>query len=290
VLVFKTQKSVEGLLKGKFTIGADAAAAAGPVGRRAGASTDGELKAEIYTYSRTRGLFAGVSLDGLVIEIDDGANAAYYGATRPGEAAPAPPEAAVALAQLVAQLAANPELIDGRPVQSPASEPLPTPALPRNALEGPTLVPAHPLSSQPATPRPLPEQRSLIVPAPDPGRPAGPAAFDLSPPAPALASADDVQRELARSSRQLQLLLDKNWQRYLELPEEVYRDGRRPAAKDLKAAAERFERVAGEARYQALTGRAEFQATLGLLHAYLDAVAAGDAPKLALPPPPGGQR
>ncbi|MEX2172981.1 MAG: lipid-binding SYLF domain-containing protein, partial [Pirellulaceae bacterium] len=87
VLVFKTPKSVEGLLRGKFTIGADAAAAAGPVGRRAGASTDAQLSAEIYSYSRTRGLFAGVSLDGSVIEIDDGSNAEYYGVT-PGRPAP----------------------------------------------------------------------------------------------------------------------------------------------------------------------------------------------------------
>lgn len=81
VLVFKTQQSVQGLLKGKFTIGADAAAAAGPIGRQAAAATDGELKAEIYSYSRSRGLFAGVSVDGSVLEIDYLSNNSYY---RPG--------------------------------------------------------------------------------------------------------------------------------------------------------------------------------------------------------------
>ena len=167
VLVFKTEKSVEGLLKGKFTIGADAAAAAGPVGRRAGASTDGELKAEIYTYSRTRGLFAGVSLDGSVIEIDNDANGAYYGAVRPGEPVQAAPQAAVALTQVVAQLAANPELIEGRPVPDPAtSGPLPTPALPRNSLEGPALGPALPSPSQPTLSQPLPAQPTTIRPLP----------------------------------------------------------------------------------------------------------------------------
>jgi lipid-binding SYLF domain-containing protein len=78
VLVFKSRKSVEGLTEGKFTLGADAAVAAGPVGRRAEAGTDVELKAEIYSYSRSRGLFAGVSLDGAVLEMQNDDNAVYY--------------------------------------------------------------------------------------------------------------------------------------------------------------------------------------------------------------------
>src|SRR6185312_15135488 len=94
VLVFKTQKSVEGLRRGKFTLGADASIAAGPVGRRAGAATDSELKAEIYSYSRNRGLFAGISLDGSAIQIDDLANATYYGAPAPGGAPPPIPPSA----------------------------------------------------------------------------------------------------------------------------------------------------------------------------------------------------
>lgn len=79
VLVFKTHKSVEGVLNGKFTLGADAAVAAGPVGRRAEAATDVKLEAEIYSYSRNRGLFAGLSLEGSALQVDDGADAAFYG-------------------------------------------------------------------------------------------------------------------------------------------------------------------------------------------------------------------
>lgn len=79
VLVFKTRKSVDGILKGKFTLGADAAVAAGPVGRRAEAATDVKLGAEIYSYSRNRGLFAGVSLEGSALQVDDAADAAFYG-------------------------------------------------------------------------------------------------------------------------------------------------------------------------------------------------------------------
>lgn len=82
VLVFKTPRGVENIAQGKFTLGGSASASAGPVGRTAQAMTDGEFKSEIYTYSRSRGLFAGVSLDGGAITIDREANAAWYGGAR----------------------------------------------------------------------------------------------------------------------------------------------------------------------------------------------------------------
>ena len=78
VLVFKTERSVQGLLNGKFTLGADAAIAAGPVGGQAAAATHGNFSAEIYSWSRSRGLFIGVSLDGSVIDVDQLENAAFY--------------------------------------------------------------------------------------------------------------------------------------------------------------------------------------------------------------------
>ncbi len=79
VLVFTTKKGVEGLMQGKFTLGADIAAAAGPVGRNAAAATDERFKAEILSYSRSRGLFLGASIDGSVLEIDHASHAAFYG-------------------------------------------------------------------------------------------------------------------------------------------------------------------------------------------------------------------
>ncbi|MHB8864951.1 MAG: lipid-binding SYLF domain-containing protein [Pirellulaceae bacterium] len=79
VLVFKTKTSVESLIRGKFTIGGGVAAAAGPVGRQAEAGTDARLRAEIFSYSRSRGLFAGLALDGSVIQVDGQSNAVYYG-------------------------------------------------------------------------------------------------------------------------------------------------------------------------------------------------------------------
>lgn len=79
ILVFKSSKSIDGITKGKFTLGADASIAAGPLGRSVEAATDVQLKAEIYSYSRNRGLFAGVSLEGAALQIDHDANAAFYG-------------------------------------------------------------------------------------------------------------------------------------------------------------------------------------------------------------------
>ncbi|HXS72742.1 MAG TPA: lipid-binding SYLF domain-containing protein [Rhodanobacteraceae bacterium] len=79
VLVFRTERGVDSIVNGKFTIGAEAHAAAGPVGRNLNASTDAAMQAEIYSYSRSRGLFAGVSLDGAALRINDDADAAIYG-------------------------------------------------------------------------------------------------------------------------------------------------------------------------------------------------------------------
>ena len=78
ILVFKTRKGVTNIENGKLTLGGDANVAAGPVGRHTRAATDWRLKAEIYSYSRNRGLFAGVSLEGAYIGMDHKANFAYY--------------------------------------------------------------------------------------------------------------------------------------------------------------------------------------------------------------------
>jgi len=79
VLLIRTERGLKSLLNSEFTLGADAAVAAGPVGRRAEASTDAGMKAEILSYSRSRGLFAGVSLEGAKINVLDSYNRAYYG-------------------------------------------------------------------------------------------------------------------------------------------------------------------------------------------------------------------
>jgi lipid-binding SYLF domain-containing protein len=78
VLVVNNEKGVDAFLKSKTKLGADVAVAAGPVGRRGDAATDGQLEASIYSYSMTKGLFAGVSLDGSILSISVKRNKEYW--------------------------------------------------------------------------------------------------------------------------------------------------------------------------------------------------------------------
>jgi len=71
VMLFMTDESLNSLLSSKVTLGASASVAAGPVGRQAGVATDAKLNAQILSYSRSKGLFAGVALNGSVIELND---------------------------------------------------------------------------------------------------------------------------------------------------------------------------------------------------------------------------
>ena len=79
VLFFMSERGTRSLLKSRVTLGADASVAAGPVGRTVEASTDIKLDAEIYAYARAKGLFAGVSLEGSVLDAADRKNRKYYG-------------------------------------------------------------------------------------------------------------------------------------------------------------------------------------------------------------------
>ena len=79
VIVFKNRRGIDGITQGKFTLGADASVAAGPVGRNASASTDVKLDAEVYSYSRSKGLFAGISLEGASLRIDQASDTDFYG-------------------------------------------------------------------------------------------------------------------------------------------------------------------------------------------------------------------
>jgi len=79
VLVFKNRQGVENIASNKITLGADMSVSAGPVGRSAEASTDIQMEAEIYSYSKSKGLFAGVAIKGGTLRVDKEANAAFYG-------------------------------------------------------------------------------------------------------------------------------------------------------------------------------------------------------------------
>lgn len=85
VMVVTNDHGMQQLLSSKFKLGADASAAAGPVGRNAGADTDWKMKAEVLTYSRARGVFAGIDLDGSAITQDKDETRVLYGKAVPFE-------------------------------------------------------------------------------------------------------------------------------------------------------------------------------------------------------------
>ena len=79
VLVFKKRSTLENIGKGSFTLGGDISATAGPVGRSSSAGTDYKMEAVVYSYSRSKGLFAGLSISGSSIDVDENANDRFYG-------------------------------------------------------------------------------------------------------------------------------------------------------------------------------------------------------------------
>ena len=79
IMLVMNKRGADKLLESKFTLGGDASVAAGPVGRTASANTDAKMQAEILTYSRARGVFAGIALDGATLRPDHESNAELYG-------------------------------------------------------------------------------------------------------------------------------------------------------------------------------------------------------------------
>jgi SH3 domain-containing YSC84-like protein 1 len=79
VMLIMNKGGMDNLLSSQFKLGADASAAAGPIGRHAAADTDWKMRAEVLTYSRSRGLFAGLELSGAVIKQDKGSTREFYG-------------------------------------------------------------------------------------------------------------------------------------------------------------------------------------------------------------------
>ena len=87
MLIIMNRRGLEQFVRNQFKFGADAAVAAGPVGRDAQATTDLQLRAEILSYSRARGLFAGVTINGSTVRADLDANQRFYGKRLDGSAA-----------------------------------------------------------------------------------------------------------------------------------------------------------------------------------------------------------
>jgi lipid-binding SYLF domain-containing protein len=283
ILVFKTRHGVQSLINGKFTIGGDVSAAAGPVGREASASTDLQLKAEIYSYSRSRGLFVGAAFDGTVVSMDNAETAAYYRGTGilgpdapPGQAPTLPPSANALLGTIAAYA-------DG---SQPGA--VPPGAVPAGAVP----VPGQPITTQPAAAAPpVAAPSAATVPTvPQPGASVPAAAAVLGPPALAVnqlpSDLSDIRNRLVNSSQRLNSHVDPTWQRYLALPPEMMNPTTAARPEALEAAVKRYKAVAAEPKYKALTQRPEFQETFGLLKAYRDLQSVSSIPTTGLPAPP----
>ena len=150
ILVFRSERGLDSIVNGKVTLGADAGVAAGPVGRNAAAATDGQLKAEIWSWSRARGLFAGIALDGAVLSIDNGANSSTYGnavtprAVFEGRAPQAPSAAIVAFRDALEEATASARQARGG---------TPAPVIPAADAGAASVQPLY--SDNPATTTPL---------------------------------------------------------------------------------------------------------------------------------------
>jgi len=135
ILLVMNEEGVEKLLSSKFTLGADAAVAGGPVGRSAQVQTDAQMHAKILAYSRSRGLFAGLSLEGATLRPDTDANRKLYGSDVPAKQILAgevqPPESTRGLLQTIAKYAT--------PKEAETLEEAPSPAPPEEKPE-PTLL------------------------------------------------------------------------------------------------------------------------------------------------------
>ncbi len=280
ILVFKTRKSVNGLLNGKFTIGADAAAAAGPVGRQAAAATDAQLRAEILSYSRSRGLFVGVSLDGSALQVDGVASQNYYrqaGMSPDGTpivaGAQLPPSAGRLLAQLAAYSGAPAAAPGGLPPVGAAG------AMPNMAAGS---VPGS-YPSPAGNPWPTVAEQPAI---PNAGAMAGSAAVGGATPQPVAGQIEATRQNLVEAAKQLGGLLDDNWRSYLALPTDIFTGAKVPPSQTLDQTLQRFDAVARDPQFQALNQRKEFQQVVSLLRTYAQQVNSQANPLGTLPPPP----
>src|SRR5438270_8403327 len=153
VMVIMNERGMQALLTSKFKLGADVSVAAGPVGRHAEGSTDWKMRAEVLTYSRARGLFAGITFNGAVIKQDEDATGELYGRqidfkTILTGSVPAPQPAEKFLAAV--KRAAG---TDVAPSSSPSNPP-------------PSSRPSSPVNPPAATPTPTPEPTPGAEPAP----------------------------------------------------------------------------------------------------------------------------
>jgi lipid-binding SYLF domain-containing protein len=164
VMMIMNERGMQALLSSKFKLGADASAAAGPVGRHAEGSTDWKMRAEVLTYSRARGLFAGVTVNGSSITQDENATKELYGRSVPFKTiltgATSTPQAGEPFVAAVrkAVSAASGASSSAPATSAPTTQQTPVPVNPPPASPAPT-SPAPTASPSPASTPPTPQQR-----------------------------------------------------------------------------------------------------------------------------------
>lgn len=165
VMVVMNDRGMQALLTNKFKLGADASVAAGPVGRHTEGSTDWKLRAEVLTYSRARGLFAGISFNGAVIKQDEDATGELYGRQIDFKTiltgSVQPPQSAEKFLAAVKQ-AAGTDVAPSSSSVPPTPPPSPRPSSPVNP----------PAATPTPTPEPAPATETTPSPTPTPTPPA----------------------------------------------------------------------------------------------------------------------
>jgi lipid-binding SYLF domain-containing protein len=195
VLIVRTDDGMQHLLQSKFKLGADASAAAGPVGRDAQAATDLTMRAQILTYSRSRGVFLGVSLAGAVVRQDDGDTQAFYGkdwtfySLLNGQVPPPPDSenflktveryaptqrAAARPAPTPAPVSVTQPAVTAAPTARPAVDTTPAAAPPASTPTDPAAAPTPTDPAATATPTPDPVKTPSAAPAATPSTPTDP--------------------------------------------------------------------------------------------------------------------
>jgi lipid-binding SYLF domain-containing protein len=184
VLIIRTDDGMQHLLQSKFKLGADASAAAGPVGRDAQAATDLTMRAQVLTYSRSRGLFLGVSLSGAVIRQDDSDVRAFYGkdwtfySLLNGEVPP--PQDSQAFLNSIEHYAPTRRAATPAVAPAPAAAPVPTAPAEPTASATPAITPAPAPAAAPAA---AAEPTASATPSTEPAK--TPAEVPAATPAPA---------------------------------------------------------------------------------------------------------
>ena len=249
ILVFKNSRSLGSLMQGQLTVGVDASAAAGPVGREATASTDATLTAEILSYSRSRGLFAGVSIAGSVIRPDNAAGLAFYGG----------------------------------PVLSATGESLtPRESLPQAAQQLMQLLTQY---SSGAAPTMASSSAETVVPVPGLGLPAL-SNTSLGGTVDSRMSVEATRQQLFAASLRLAELVDDSWRNYLALPPAISNPSQTLTLESVQATINRYAVLTMNPQYGPLVQRNEFKEVQRLLAQLSNQLAMRGGPSIALPPPP----